>query len=234
MWDYNWFNFFENVPDLLHAYILHTESRKERSWENTFWRYGGRPEVEGIETEYGMKVALHWPGPDPDSEYLQVNSIALPSVAALGGRAVDEHDYERTLFLTPIDDDHFMVFNSDFSPAFDANFLDTRHKQRTMPPASLQKEDDGRKYMPFRGQVWKEDYVCQVTQGSIGYRKEALGASDKGVILLRKIVLEAIETVRTGGTPKGVISLAEADKIFRLPARRGLLSKSTISEVLAS
>src|ERR1044071_9162611 len=40
-WDYNWFNFFENVVDSLHAYVLHRESRSERSWENAFWNYRG-------------------------------------------------------------------------------------------------------------------------------------------------------------------------------------------------
>jgi len=74
------------------------------------------------------------------------------------------------------------------------------------------KEYDKRKNVPYRGQVWKEDYVCQSTQGKIGYRNEQLATSDRGVILLRKRLMEAIETVQKGGVPIGVVPKAKQMK----------------------
>ena len=79
-YEYNWFNFFENAPDLIHAYILHKASRTKRSWERAYWEYArtnGAPNLEAIETVYGMKAILHWQGPSPDTEYVQQTGIVL-------------------------------------------------------------------------------------------------------------------------------------------------------------
>ena len=96
------------------------------------------------------------------------------------------------------------------------------------------KEYDKRKNVPYRGQVWKEDYVCQSTQGKIGYRNEQLATSDRGVILLRKRLMEAIETVQKGGVPIGVVPKEKASEIISLDAFRRILPKSELDQVLRS
>ena len=92
------------------------------------------------------------------------------------------------------------------------------------------RENDKRKYVPFKGQTFKEDYVCMVTQGTIGYRAERLATSDKGVILLRKLVMESIESVCRGSTPKGILSNEKASEIFKLEGLRTLLPYSRVNE----
>ena len=62
---------------------------------------------------------------------------------------------------------------------------------------------DKRKFMPYKGNVRKEDLMTQGTQGLLGERSEQLGVSDRGVIKFRKIVVDAIETGLRGGRPKG-------------------------------
>jgi len=94
------------------------------------------------------------------------------------------------------------------------------------------KEYDKRKYMPFKGQVWKEDYVCQSTQGNVGYRREYLAASDRAIILLRKLLLEAMETVQNGGTPKGIIARAKENEMISLEAYRAVLTKTQVEQLL--
>ena len=232
-WDYNWFNFFENTIDSLHAFFLHKPSRADRSWENAFWDYPGDHHIEAMRTDYGLKTIVHWPGPTPDTLYVRLTTLALPTVFSLGGRGVEEEGFERLLFVTPADDDNFMVYSSDFVPRSKEEVIKKRDQSRYTPPAAEPvKEYDKRKHVPYRGQVWKEDYVCQSTQGKIGYRHEQLGTSDRGVILLRKLLLEAIETVQKGGEPQGIIPKEKEDQLITLDAFRRILPKPTVAELL--
>jgi hypothetical protein len=80
--------------------------------------------------------------------------------------------------------------------------------------------------------VWREDYVCQSTQGKIGYRDEQLATSDRGVILLRKLLLEAIETVQRGGVPQGIVSKEKANETITLDAFRLILPLDQLEQVM--
>lgn len=232
-WDYNWFNFFENTIDSLHAFFLHKPSRADRSWENAFWDYPGDHHIEALRTEHGLKTIVHWPGPTPDTRYVRLTSLALPTVFSLGGRGVEEEGFERLLFVTPVDDDHFMVFSGDFVPQDKVDLIKKRDQTRYAPPAAEPvKEYDKRAHVPYRGQVWREDYVCQSTQGKIGYRDEQLATSDRGVILLRKILLEAIETVQRGGIPQGIIPKEKQDEMITLDAFRLILPHSKLEQMM--
>jgi len=232
-WDYNWFNFFENTIDSLHAFFLHKPSRADRSWENAFWDYPGDHHIEAFRTEYGLKTIVHWPGPTPGTLYVRLTSLALPTVFSLGGRGVEEEGFERLLFVTPVDDDNFMVFSSDFVPRDKVDLIKKRDQSRYAPPtAEPVKEYDKRKHVPYRGQVWREDYVCQSTQGKIGYRDEQLATSDRGVILLRKLLLEAIETVQRGDVPQGIVSKEKANEMITLDAFRLILPLDQLESVM--
>jgi phenylpropionate dioxygenase-like ring-hydroxylating dioxygenase large terminal subunit len=204
-YDYNWFNFFENLPDIMHACTLHTSGtgHANRTWGDSFFSPNDMPRYEAVETDYGVKVVTYKPAPTPGTSYVHILSTALPSVAQLPGRTADEGDYERTLFITPSDDSHFVVFNCDFHSGNDSNFLLERQKVRAAEPSTQErKAHDQRPLAPFRGQVWKEDIVCQSSQGTIGYRQsERLADSDRGVILLRKTVLKSMEQARSGEMP---------------------------------
>jgi 5,5'-dehydrodivanillate O-demethylase oxygenase subunit len=64
--------------------------------------------------------------------------------------------------------------------------------------------------------VMNQDFVAWMGQGAIADRtKEHLGESDRGVILLRRRILEEAEVVARGGDPKAVIR--DAAKNHRLP-----------------
>ena len=84
---------------------------------------------------------------------------------------------------------------------------------------------DKRKFMPFKGNVRKEDLVTQGTQGLLGGRSEQLGISDRGVIKFRKVVLDAIETALNGGRPKGIVGNNHVNELYRLETQVGLRVK---------
>ena len=69
--------------------------------------------------------------------------------------------------------------------------------------------------------------MTQSTQGILGERDEQLGASDRGVIKFRNIVMEAIEATLRGGVPKGILTRQRAGEIIRLHSFTGLRAPGT-------
>ncbi|MGH7254056.1 MAG: aromatic ring-hydroxylating dioxygenase subunit alpha, partial [Nitrospiraceae bacterium] len=76
--------------------------------------------------------------------------------------------------------------------------------------------------------VMNQDFVAWVGQGRIADRtQEHLGESDRGVILLRKRMLEEAAVVARGGEPKAVIRDPVRNRKLALPrVRRGRAARS--------
>jgi phenylpropionate dioxygenase-like ring-hydroxylating dioxygenase large terminal subunit len=234
--DYNWFNFFENSADPAHICILHRHAGYgQQTWGNHFFDYHDMPQVEFVETSYGMKVVMTKPGPRSGSEIVDEMSLALPSIVQVGdtefvhakmdaAALINEGSRcEHWMFVTPNDDDHFMLFTADnyFGPVenFFARLQELRAKET---PSQEIKPYDKRKFMPFKGNVRQEDIMAQGTQGLLGERDEQLGVSDRGVIKFRKIVMDAIETALSGKRPKGVVPAERAGEMYRLDTQVGV------------
>jgi 5,5'-dehydrodivanillate O-demethylase len=66
--------------------------------------------------------------------------------------------------------------------------------------------------------VMNQDIVAWVGQGRVSDRtKENLGASDRGIAMIRNRFFEEVEVIAAGGEAKGVIRDAEAAKCVSLP-----------------
>lgn len=234
--DYNWFNFIENGVDPVHFSVLHRSDPSDGTWRSWFFNRHEIPYFDAVETAYGVKVISRKPGPTPDTEYVDEKSVALPSVMQIGDieftsfnkRASDLSEgshIEHIMFVTPNDDDHFMLYTVDYYTGWDPDFFRKLAETRPPPPKDEKKDYDRRRYMPFRGSVRHEDIVTQGTQGSIDERVEHLAASDRGVILLRKKILDAVKTVQEGGLPKGVPTTLHADDVLKIDSFTGIRAK---------
>jgi phenylpropionate dioxygenase-like ring-hydroxylating dioxygenase large terminal subunit len=237
--DYNWFNFFENSADPAHVCILHRHAGYgQQTWGNQFFSYTEMPHFEFVEMDYGMKVVMTKPGAESGTEFVDEMSLALPSIVQVGDTEfvhakVDAASLiqkgsqcEHWMFVTPNDDDHFMLFTADNYRGPEADFFEKLRAMRAKEtPVKEALPYDKRKFMPYKGNVRKEDLVTQGTQGLLGERDEQLGVSDRGVIKFRKIVLGAIETALGGGRPKGSVDKNQAEKLFRLDTKVGLRTK---------
>jgi 5,5'-dehydrodivanillate O-demethylase oxygenase subunit len=102
-------------------------------------------------------------------------------------------------FRTPIDDEHTMHYN--------VSFVDSKNRMSA-------DEDPPFEVIPFKDEnnnyrlqhVTAQDVLAWESQGAVMDRsKEHLGADDRGVIMLRKLVREQIEIVQSGGDPLGTI-----------------------------
>ena len=163
-------------------------------------------------------------------------SVALPSIIQIGDlefthfhkppSALAEGSHiEHIMFVTPNDDNHFMLFTADYYTGPDPDFFSKLGETRPPPPEEKKEGYDRRKYAPFRGNVRREDIMTQGTQGSIDQREEHLAGSDRGVILLRKSILNAMKTVQNGGSPQGVVPRERAEEIVKIQSFTGIRAK---------
>ena len=236
---YNWFNFFENSADPAHICILHRHAGYgEQSWGNHFFSYEEMPAFDYVEMDYGMKGVMTKPGPTPDTEFADEMSLAFPSIIQVGDTEFVHakldaaklmrvgSQCEHTLFLTPNDDDHFMIFTVDYYTGPDPEFFEKLKALRAQEkPKDEIKPYDRRKYIPFKGNIRQEDVMTQSTQGVLGERGEQLGVSDRGVILFRRLVREAIESAWNGGVPRGVLPKERAEEMIQLHSFAGVRAK---------
>jgi phenylpropionate dioxygenase-like ring-hydroxylating dioxygenase large terminal subunit len=239
LYEYNWFNFIENGADPTHFSILHRADPNDGTWRSWFFNFRDIPPFDAVETSYGMKVISRKPGPTADTEYVDEKSFALPSILQIGDTEFTHFKKKREelasgsrnehfMFVTPNDDDRFTLFTVNHYTGPDADFFQKLAPSRHIAAPGEKKEFDRRKYAPYRGNVRTEDIMCQTTQGLIGERKEQLATSDKGVILIRKIILNAIQAVGEGRVPKGIPSRDAADKIIQIESFTGIRAKGAI------
>ena len=236
VYDYNWFNFIENGADPAHFSILHRADPNDGTWRSWFFNFKDIPYLAAVETPYGMKVVSRKPGPNPNSEYVDEKSFALPSILQIGDtefthfkqpcealRAGSHNAH--FMFVTPNDDHSFTLFTVNHYTGSDPEFFQKLSPSRKVEAKAEKKSYDRRKYSPFRGNVRTEDIACQGTQPLLDQRKEQLATSDKGVILIRKIILSAIQAVQDNQIPKGVLPADEAHTLVTIDSFTGLRVK---------
>lgn len=234
--DYNWFNFYENSADPCHVWILHGESAYgDQTWGNRFFSADDPPDFEPVETPYGMKIVMSKRTPEQDGVFVDEMSLGFPSILQVGdtefvhgkedpAKLVNRGaEYEHFMFITPKDDDSFMMFTVDYYTGPDENFFERlREMRKREEPKDDRKPYDTRPLIPFRGNVRTEDIVTQGTQKMLGERTEHLGTSDRGVIMLRKMVRDAIAQAAEGEAPKGLHLEENADGLVKLDSFVGV------------
>jgi phenylpropionate dioxygenase-like ring-hydroxylating dioxygenase large terminal subunit len=236
---YNWFNFIENGADPVHFSILHRADPDDGTWRSWFFNFKDVPPFDAVETSYGMKVISRKPGPTPGTEYVDEKSFALPSILQIGDTEfthfkkpkealADGSRNSHFMFVTPNDDDHFTLFTVNHYTGPDPDFFDKLAPSRRIAPNMEKKAYDKRKHSPFRGSVRSEDIMSQSTQGTIAERKEQLASSDKGVILLRKIILKDIQSVQQGEVPKGLRLREGLDNVIDIDSFTGIRAKGVV------
>ena len=239
LYDYNWFNFIENGADPAHFSILHRADPNDGTWRSWFFNFKDIPPFDAVETSYGMKVISRKPGPTADTEYVDEKSFALPSILQIGDTEFTHFQQPREalsagshnahfMFVTPHDDHSFTLFTVNHYMGSDPEFFQKLAPSRKVEAKAEKKPYDQRKYSPFRGNVRTEDIACQGTQPLLDQRKEQLATSDKGVILIRKIILNAIQAAQGNQTPKGVLQADQAHELVTIDSFTGVRAKGFV------
>ena len=236
VYDYNWFNFIENGADPAHFSILHRADPDDGTWRSWFFNFKDIPYFDAVETAYGMKVVSRKPGPSADTEYVDEKSFALPSILQIGDTEFTHFRQPREalsagshnahfMFVTPNDDHSFTLYTVNHYTGSDPEFFQKLAPSRKVEAMAEKKPYDRRKYSPFRGNVRTEDITCQSTQPLLDRRKEQLGTSDKGVILIRRIILNAMRAVQEKRTPQGLLRREQAHEMVEIDSFTGARAK---------
>ena len=206
----NWLQIVDNFVDPQHEEWLHAEHSGVQ-----FLTPDGKEvealtmlgEAEYIETETGI-VTLEMRRIDDQTVWVRNIEYIWPNIAALGQlptwppKLADGEDEKHALpylvlWGVPIDDENMMEMSVVLTPEGKIN-----PRTGDVAPA-LKFNSGGRAYDEMQREPG--DYEAQIGQGAIAiHTREHLGASDKGVAMMRRGIREAIETVQDSKDPPNV------------------------------
>ncbi len=193
--DCNWFQTMENAVDPAHLQTLHQEFIGRGRTPASTTR-GFTDDVASFEfsvTLYGiMKKRTYTTG------VVDQHPLIFPTILRQGNG---------TEIRVPLDDTHTRVYQVRFDPTPDGSLVDQAEPAREQ--GEPHKEPMGTPHPVARytmHAVDAQDYMAWETQGPIANRAgEHLASSDRGVVLLRRLVKEQIERVQQGLDPLGVV-----------------------------
>jgi 5,5'-dehydrodivanillate O-demethylase len=195
--DCNWLQAMENTVDFTHTYYLHGHTMYLRGIQRGGVAYFYRP----IE-RYGFKgfewgIYKYWTYGGERGESAMGIPLIFPNILRVfEDRSLSMH------WRVPIDDSHMRIMRVLFKPSPDGSRLE----QPADPPAAhlgtFRAPDGEYDLCDFPAQ----DKMAWETQGAIYDRtQEHLGASDRGIIMYRKLLRKQIEIVARGGEPMALV-----------------------------
>jgi nitrite reductase/ring-hydroxylating ferredoxin subunit len=234
----NWLQIVENAADPIHNAFLH--AIMSESGEQFSAAFKVLPALDFIETPLGMlsmatrKLNGH--------VFIRAGELMLPNVAQFtsGVNRVEKESVRAhstsTRWAVPLDDHNSL-------------YIGASHWDERSAPRSRSLDDYGVDKMPLVGQTaerpYKErqrepgDYDAVVSPGAIANRKaEHLGTTDRGVVLIRRMLATAINTTKEGRVP-AIPRLPEPERpvrtyahevVLRLPDDEALSAQTVLGE----
>jgi 5,5'-dehydrodivanillate O-demethylase len=218
----NWLQSQENSHDPVHTYHLHGRMMQEHGQaevERAAIAYFLRP-IENYSFELchesawsGIRKVRAFGGDRPEVE--SGHPAIFPNIlVAPQGREITMH------WRVPIDDEHTRIIWCEFTPAAGGESVSQRDEDIPVTYLPHPLRPDGEYDLTT---FPNQDLMAWETQGPIVDRStELLGASDKGILMFRKLLREQIERVQDGGEPAGVIRDGALNRIIELSVSRGL------------
>ena len=198
----NWLQHFENVLDAYHVPILHGNFSGTQFVEVM----NKMPEVTWDYTPLGVKT-LSQRRLDGGKLMRRVTEVALPTLRVVPNPFVGAYGRVELIGWTlPIDDTHYRIYTVGrvrekgiFLPR-GAGAATSRRRWRDMTEAERR---------AFPG-----DWEAQTGQGAITFHSEEnLATSDRGVVMLRRLLRREVQAVADGRDPVGVSFDADAPAV---------------------
>jgi phenylpropionate dioxygenase-like ring-hydroxylating dioxygenase large terminal subunit len=222
----NYLQGLEGGLDTAHSSFLHNNDMRNRSHTRT---RDTSPTLDVETTDYGYRY-ISTRNVGEDARYVRVYHYVMPAqqmrgaVSALDGKKRDIPELDGHIWV-PIDDEHTFVYNIaytyDQSYPFDPEHAEAREayagrgREHLVPgtfelKANLSNDffidRQMQKTRTFTGipGVNTQDFALQEGMGPICDRsKEFLGASDKAIVAMRRLMLDAVREIERGGAPRG-------------------------------
>jgi 5,5'-dehydrodivanillate O-demethylase len=222
----NYLQIIENSMDPVHLPFVHGETIKV---------WAGIPEFTVEETPMGMKQVQQRPGPTSDELYVRSVLFFLP-FSRMVGIPAPEDDFStpttiRTIWAVPIDDANTIEFEVRFQPGLEERELDYKFES-TPEDFEIELERPFQQYrvpavprVRYPAFFGAQDQLMQLSQGPIARReRENLRSSDKGVYLVRKLLMQGIRDVQNGVDPRGVLRGQAAEDVLTFDLEDHLVS----------
>jgi len=187
----NWLQHYENLVDPFHVVILHSSFSGTQFVEPM----GLMPQVTWDLVPSGVKVTS-LRRLDNGKTLRRISEAALPTLRVIPNPRLGAHGRVESIgWVLPIDDRSFRIY--------------TAGRVR-------QSGDLARVRSRLNGKLWEElseaehrafpgDYEAQVSQGAIAsHAMEHLASSDRGIIMLRRLLQRQVDRVRNDKDPAGV------------------------------
>jgi len=205
----NYFQAVENTVDQHHFRWLHRKT-SSRLWKDI--------ELKSEVTEFGIRG--RYTRRVGQEKYTTLSYFVMPTMNKTGYHHEDDqsasftathHGYEALRWRVPADDSHTLH----------VTVVDRQEEGITETSPGHYRWDESIGWFAPN----EQDRCAQESQGPISDRTmEHLGASDKGVILLRGLYKEAIEAVQKGLDPRGVNRDPTKNKIIEIVPREEVSS----------
>jgi phthalate 4,5-dioxygenase len=221
--DCNYLQASEGNVDPQHVSFLHRIDLREISREGArIIATDGAPNLDIEETDFGFRIYTKRVA-DAEHVYVRVTNFIMPSCSSFVGAprvdpqvlAPDENDGCQHHWHVPVDDEHhwkYLIAYRESGPV-DPEYLSRRIVEDTDGKYHLHR-NAGNRYGQDRTEMTRRTFTGMGTdfqahdrfatesQSPISDRtREHLGVTDRGVILMRRQLLEAIDDVEAGREP---------------------------------
>ena len=188
----NWLQHYENLVDPFHVVVLHATFSGTQFVE----QMAVMPEVSWELSDIGVRTVSLRKLPD-GSTLRRLSEAALPTLRVIPSPRIGQYGRVESIgWVLPMDDDHFRIYVVGRVKA-QGDLV----RMRSRLNGKLWEELTEAEHRDFPG-----DYEAQVSQGPIArHSEEHLVNSDRGIILLRKLLHRQLDAVARGEDPLGVI-----------------------------
>lgn len=188
---WNWLQDWENTMDPFHTVILHTSFSGAQFNPGI----GIMPDVSWDPTALGMRYSAYRKL-DDGRELDRIVEVIFPNARSVPNVALAAKPAEAIGWLVPVDDASHRFFHATRVPK-DHQGVPLNTAPNFAKPWAEMTEDEH----------WETpgDWEIQKSQGPITlHSEERLATSDRGVVMLRRLLKQQIKIVQEGGDPAGV------------------------------
>lgn len=201
----NWLQHWENIVDSFHVPILHATF----SGTQFVPQMAQMPKVEWRSTGRGVRVES-WRDLEPGKPLRRVTEAIVPTLRVVPSPRLGKlGPVESIGWVLPMDDTRFRIYVA--GRVTEAGELS---RMRSKMNGKFWWELSEEEHRRFPG-----DYEAQVSQGPIAPQaSEHLRTSDKGIVMLRRVLREQLKVMAEGGDPVGVVRDPAASPLVSLDA----------------
>lgn len=206
----NWVQCQENSIDPVHFEWLHMNWLREQHGQDADPKPPRHRKLRFDEFEFGFRYGRLVDGQEDHDEAWTVGRVCLWPNALFTGTNFS--------YRVPIDDFHTLAVDWSFTPVPEDKLPFT---QVRIPSSQIPLQDQDGKWVI--GDVVHQDLMALAAQGTVADRTaENLGASDAGILMMRKKLFAQAAEVAAGGVPFGLVP-DEQSVVLPIMGREALL-----------